>query len=111
MWYNNLSILFYLEITRSPVSQTAPLNTVVELVCEGHGDYMNFLLENRNIIKADEQLGVISVKNFSNETYLQLVLTVRALVINNGITFGCQVFSFSPFDDVISPTAKLTVKG
>ena len=85
-----------IDITTPPSSITAPLYTVVNFYCEGAGDTISWILDGGTITDTIKQQREIFINSTSNGIQTS-ILTIRALPINDGISVGCRIITFTPF--------------
>ena len=99
------------NITVAPSSVTAPLYTLSNFTCDATGNILFWSVEDNQLSDPSNQDREISVttNNISVDVWSS-VLTIRALPINNGISVGCTVVSFNPYD-FTQKGATLTVEG
>ena len=105
------NIIFSANITVVPYSIIAPLYALSNFTCEGTGDVLKWSVQGNSLsdpIKQDRKISV-TTNNISVDVWSS-VLTIRALPINNGISIGCNVVSFNPYD-FTQKGATLTVEG
>ena len=90
---------------------SAQLNTLVDFPCRGIGDELEWTVQGNLLTDPSNQDREISViTNNASRGTLSSVLTIRALPINDGISVGCAVISFS-LRDYEKKGGTLTLKG
>ena len=108
----NSFILLFKEITAQPVSINATLNSTVDIVCEGTGDLLAFLVDSLPANR-DE----IRTRGFDDDVFriggeiMRAVLTAKAYDINNNTNISCVATTISPSSSVTSDTVFLTIQG
>ena len=88
-----------------------PLYTLANFSCEGIGDILSWTVGGNSLTDPSNQDREISVTtNNISVDVLSSVLTMRALPINDGISIGCTLIRFIPYDKK-EIGAILTIKG
>ena len=90
---------------------TAPLYTQANFNCEGTGDILLWTVHSNSPTDPSNQDREIAVttNNISVDMWSS-VLTIRALPINDGMSIGCTVITFNPYDKK-QMGATLTIEG
>ena len=90
---------------------TERLYTSVDFPCQGIGDVLKWTVQGNLLTDASNQDREISViTNNISVSVWSSVLTIKALPINDGISVGCTVISFSSYG-FDKKGATLTIKG
>ena len=90
---------------------SAQLYTLANFTCEGTGDMLSWTVGGNLLTDPSNQDREISVttSNISVGT-LSSVLTIKALLINDGISVACTVINYNPYG-FKKIGATLTIKG
>ena len=108
---NQVTSLFYLDITLQPVSINTTLNFTVTFTCEAIADELTFRVNNKPSNDAGVMNKGFSVTTSNTGGTIRAELQAIAYDYNNNTNIRCRASNDDPFTILFSNTAVLMIQG